>query len=297
MDHLINKKKIEKISNGILKDSKSLDVFPTPTDKIVDFAELQINNGVDLSKVDHSFFKDNFNFDNFKNILSNIKGLLFRKEKLIFLDKSQLLVKQNFVKLHELGHEALSWQNDIIQVLEETQNTLDDDTNIEFEAEANYFASETLFQGSRFSYYANQIEFGIKAPLALSKKFGGSTHAAIRKYVETSNKRCALIVLKDKSKSGQPIACKLRNLLYSKGFSKDFGELIIPEILGYTWCFARDFQYVRYVKLKGVVNLNTTLGQIDFQYEFFTNSYNAFVLIYPVGENKSIYSKTKIILE
>lgn len=297
MDHLINKKKIEKISHEILKNSKSLDVFPTPVNKIVDFGELQINNGVDLSKVDHSFFKDNFNFDNFINILSNIKGLLFREEKLIFLDKSQLIVKQNFIKLHELGHEALSWQNDIIQVLEETQNTLDDDTNIEFEAEANYFASETLFQGNRYSHYANQIEFGIKAPLALSKKFGGSTHAAIRKYVETSNKRCALIVLKDKSKSGQPISCKLRNLLYSNSFSKEFGKLIIPETLGYTWCFARDFKFVRYVKLNGEVNLDTTIGKIDFQYEFYTNSYNAFILIYPAGENKSIYSKTKIIIE
>ena len=42
-------KDIEKISLEILKDSKSLDVFPTPIDRIVSYVDLKVSSNIDGS--------------------------------------------------------------------------------------------------------------------------------------------------------------------------------------------------------------------------------------------------------
>jgi hypothetical protein len=42
------RKDIEKISYEILRGSKSLDIFPTPVDKIVEYAELVVRKDVDV---------------------------------------------------------------------------------------------------------------------------------------------------------------------------------------------------------------------------------------------------------
>ena len=44
-------KDIEKISLEILKDSKSLDIFPTPIDKIVSYVNLTVSSNVDISQI------------------------------------------------------------------------------------------------------------------------------------------------------------------------------------------------------------------------------------------------------
>jgi len=44
-------KDIEKISLEILKDSKSLDVFPTPIDRIVSYVDLKVSSNIDISQV------------------------------------------------------------------------------------------------------------------------------------------------------------------------------------------------------------------------------------------------------
>ena len=57
--------------------------------------------------------------------------------------------KKNFVQLHEIGHGVLSWQNEIMLALDNDE-TLCEEYGEQFEAEANYFASITLFQHERF---------------------------------------------------------------------------------------------------------------------------------------------------
>jgi hypothetical protein len=42
------------------------------------------------------------------------------------------------------------------------------------------FASEALFQADVFTKEAAQLDFGIKAPVPLAKKFGSSNYAAFR---------------------------------------------------------------------------------------------------------------------
>lgn len=287
MADLQSKKDIEKISYEILKSSKSFDVFPTPIDTIVHYAELTINTG-DLSKIPSNFF--NKKIDVLKRALGKVQGILDRSEKIVYLDLSAHPSKQKFVKLHEVGHKVLPWQQHIYEVLEDDENTLDTDAREEFEAEANYFASATLFQQDRFLTEMDRYGLEIEAAIQLSKHFGASVHATLRRYVEYSKKRCALIVLKDCTSCG----AKLRDKFQSQSFTKTFGELSIPSEIDRVYPFIQD--YCRSLKLKkdGLVSLPTKNGSADFTYHFFNNTYNAFVFLFPLGEKKS--TRTKFII-
>lgn len=288
MIELQSKKDIEKISYEILKDSKSLDIFPTPIDKIVSYTELTVNSGIDLSKI-HPNYLSRAN-DTLKKALGKLQGVLDRKEKIIYLDLSVHTSKQKFVKLHEVGHNVLTWQQKTYDAFEDDESTLDVAVQEEFEKEANYFASATLFQQDRFLSEMNKYGLEIEAAIQLSKHFGASIHATLRRYVEYSKKRCALIVLKDCTSCG----AKLRDKFQSQNFTRTFGELSIPTEFDIVYPFIQDYYLKLKFKKDGLVSLSTKNGLVNFAYHFFDNSYNAFVLLFPVGEKKS--TRTKFII-
>lgn len=290
-----SKDEIEKISLELLKGSKSIDIYPTPVNKIIDYANLKVSEGVDLSKINKSFLsnlKDNLK-DSYLKSLRKVRGFLDRREKIIYLDLSQLPKRQNFVALHETGHDVLPWQKAIIEHLDDDE-TLDLYTEEAFEAEANYFASATLFQSDRFDYEMKKLNLGIEAPMYLAKRFGASNHAALRRYVERSPNRCALLVLKDVSPKGTTPNCVKRNFFQSKSFSESFGIISLPESFGYKWEFTKDYYFRKRFHQNGLISLQTSNGNVEFRYHFFNNTYNAFVLIFPKGETHK--SRTKIMI-
>lgn len=289
MEHLQSRKDIENISHEILKASKSLDVFPTPIDNIVQYSELIIAEGIDLKSLEKKYKSFVFS-DVLKSGLSKVRGFLDRSEKLIYLDMDQKVSRQSFVKLHETGHNVLPWQKETLQFLDDDES-LNLDVKEEFEAEANYFASITLFQNDRFINEVKKYELGIPSALQVSKHFGASGHATLRRYVETSKKRCALLVLESLNKKGQVVNGDFRNAFYSRSFMEEFGIINWPEKFGYKWSFMQDHCFNKKMNLDGKIHLNTENGSNGFKYHFFNNTFNGFVLIFPKGERKKTRSK------
>ena len=289
---LHTQKDIEKVSLEILKGSKSLDVFPTPIDQIVTYSELTVRNDVDVSKIHEDYISRAT--DALRGALSKVRGLLDRSEKTIYLDLSQHKSKKGFVKLHEVGHHVLPWQKNIHDYFDDDDDSLAEHENENFESEANYFASVTLFQHDRFIDELNKYRLEIEAPMQMAKVFGASVHATLRRYVECSKNRCALLVLENITSKGMFPKCSLRDKFQSVKFTKTFGELDIPIELGYTWEFVKDFYHRRKFKKDGSITLSTQNGEADFNYHFFFNGYNAFVFLFPIGEKKS--SRTKIVV-
>lgn len=280
---IYTKQQIEKIAFELLRSSKALDQFPTPVDDIVAHADLLVEMGVDLSKIETSFFQK-FTVDVSK-ALSKIKGILDRKEKTIYLDLSQPATRKNFVKLHEAGHHLLPWQKAIFDCIDNDQ-TLSHDVDAQFEAEANYFASTVLFQHDRFQDQMSKLDLSIGATMSLAKTFGASNHATMRKFVETSKKRCALLVLEKHELAGKTALYKARDYFQSQNFSSTFGEIIWPEQLGYSWEFVKDYYHGKKMKTDGRITLITDAGEEEFEYHFFNTTYNGFVLMFPKKENK-----------
>lgn len=282
---------IERISYDILKSSKSWGKFPTPVDAIVDYSDLIVNKTIDVTKIHHGYLSKIS--DSLLSALSKVRGIFDRKEKTIYLDLELNDKKKNFVKLHEVGHGVLPWQNATANFLDD-DNTLSLDYREQFEAEANAFASATLFQLDRFEAEMGKLEFGLKSAMALAKLFGGSNHAAIRRFVECSSNRCALLVLKDVSSIGEVASCTVKDYFQSTKFSKEFGSMSWKGTLGFNWPFVQDYYFKKRMKFEQTVSFVTPAGEMEFFYDFFDTSYNAFVLIYPKGEKSG--GKTKVII-
>lgn len=52
-----------------------------------------------------------------------------------------------------------------------------------------------LFQLDAFDAEARDLKFGLGAPLKLSRRYGASAYASIRRYVSGSDRACAVLVL------------------------------------------------------------------------------------------------------
>lgn len=291
MNQLIAKTDIDRISMEVLHGSKSLDIFPTPVDRIVEYSELLVKKDVDVSQV-HPTYKDRAN-EFLKSALSKVRGIFDIKKRVIYLDLSQNFNRKNFVQLHETAHGILPWQRKVHDIIGDNDHTLNPDHNEEFEAEANYFASVTLFQHDRFMEQMAKLNLSIDAAMHLAKHFGGSVHASLRRYVDCSKNSCALLILENLCKEGKH--CFLRNFIASKKFIKNFGEIIPPHKLEISWPFVQDYCYGRRYKKEGKTTLETKNGPVEFTYQFFNNSYNAFVFLHPTGETKK--SRTTFIIK
>jgi Zn-dependent peptidase ImmA (M78 family) len=286
---------IDKRSIEILKGSKSFDVFPTPVDKIIAYSELVVNRKIDIAVIEPSYLAKASGALNhtLHKALSKVRGLFDRKEKVIYLDLSQKTPRKNFVKLHEVGHGVLEWQQNTYDYLEDDDNSLSDHTTEDFEAEANYFASVTLFQHDRFITELNKLGLGLDSVMQLSKHFGASIHATLRRYVECSSKRCALLVLENMNEKGTP-RCSKRDFFISKKFDESFGKVMLPDEFGFKWDFVKPYYFKRKGIQTGTISLETQNGTADFNFHFFYNYYNGLVFLFPTGEKKA--TRTKIIV-
>jgi len=296
------KKEIDKISYELLRSSKALDVFPTPVNTILNYSDFVLDNNIDLRNVEHSFF-DNLmqkslqKYNTLQSGLSKVWAMFDRREKTIYLDASleKNIGKKNFVQLHEIGHGVLGWQNEMMLCLDDYE-TLSPETEEQFEEEANYFASSTLFQQDRFIAEAEKLKLGLSSVMKLKQTFGASVHSTFRNYVLKSNNRCALLVLTPINDSkGNGALCETRNLFYSQSFLKEIGELELPNEFGFKWNFIRDYKFTKFSE-NGDITLNSKDGEIlDCNYHFFNNTYNSFVFIFPRGEKNK--ARTKVVLQ
>ena len=286
------RKDIESIVLDALSKSNSLGVFPTPVDKIIKYADLRVNSTVDLSTIPSNFFSKQGLL--LTRGLAKIRGILDRREKTIYLDLKQPDTRIKFVKLHETGHELCGWQNKLLRILEDNDETLDPDINEEFEAEANYFASSALFQLQLFTDKMREYPLELATCLQLSKLFGGSFHAAIRRYVENSPKRCALLILnKEKASPFSAPKLTLRNYIQSPAFTEEWGMVGWSSEFDEETPFVQDFLSNRRL-LKSELEIDWLGEAIKCNYHYFHNGHNVFVFMFPVGE--SIRSRTNFIV-
>ena len=96
---------IKEWSHELLVSSRCIDIFPTPADKLAAFIDLKVSPE-DLSKVTPIYMDKHASI--LQKILGQLRGLLVRDAKLIYLDRSCNKERQRFTLLHEVGHN-LPW--------------------------------------------------------------------------------------------------------------------------------------------------------------------------------------------
>ena len=115
-----------------------------------------------------------------------------------------------------------------------------------------------------------KLPLEIGSPLVLAKKFGGSNHASLRRYVEQNKKRCALIVLDTKAEANGFIP--LRNYFQSKSFAASFGNVSLPETFGIESPFIKDYKSNRRLHKNGNAQIETEEGFTEFAYIIFSTT-------------------------
>lgn len=281
---------IEKIARTLLLKAKAFGVFPTPVDRIIREAELSLAEGIDLSKAEAGFFVKTAHF--FGQISRKVLGLIDFGAQTIYLDETQPAKRKNFVKLHEVGHGVLPWQEQLLGCRDDEFTIVAEITEL-YEREASIFASDVLFQLERFEEEIGKLPLAIRSARAIGSRFGGSVHAAMRRYVERSPKRCALLVL-NRPDGTEPFRAGVRNYFQSASFEKAFGELTWPNECGLEYQFVQDIRFRRKDHQDGQIGVTTRdLEYLTLKYHFFDSTYNIFVFLFPPGEK--IVSRVTIV--
>lgn len=217
-----------------LKAAGALGCFPTPVSDVMEAARLTTSDEDVLSETFLARIRKKVSDvgGTLKRALSKVWGVIDVTARLVYIDKSVLAVKQTFLKLHEVAHVILPWQQKLYAVVEDCEKTLAPEISEHFDREANAFASEVLFQLDAFTREAADLPVGLKTPLKLSKRYGASLYSTIRRYVSTNHRCCAVLVLDPPDlRPGDGFVCNLRRAIASPSFEREVGHIEWPETL------------------------------------------------------------------
>lgn len=215
-----------------LEDAGAFGVLPTPVDRILEASKVSVFPMVldegylaRLRRTAESAGKA------LLSAISKVWGVFDPRARMAFIDPETPKEKLPFLKLHEGGHAVLPWQS-VFGLFEDCRKTLDPDVKAQFEREANVFASDVLFQLDRFTSDARDLKFGIKAPLSLARRYGASVYATIRRYVSSSDRICAVVVL-NPPELAERVGhfSQLRRAVASSAFEARFPNFRWPQVV------------------------------------------------------------------
>ncbi len=219
--------KIRGEAERALRNAGVWGVLPTPVEEVMRVAQIKeveedLRDPGFLSKMVDKAEKAG---QAIKRALSKVLGLFHAADGLVFIDRTLMVVKQRFVRLHEAAHGFLPWQRPMYAVVQDCEKALDPDTADLFDREANVFASEVLFQINAFRDQADELPFSMRTPLGLARKFNASVYASVRQYVSKNRRACAVLVLNQPIPvPGLGFRAALRRPVQSESFTAIFGE-------------------------------------------------------------------------
>ena len=219
---------IRRVAQNALISADAVGVFPTPVDQILEAAKIEV---VPIT-LDENYLS-RLRASAGRALLSAITkvwGVLDHKSRIAFIDPNTPREKLPFLKLHEGGHALLKWQ-EIYGYFEDCRLTLNPDTKMLFERQANVFASEVLFQLNSYSAVASDFTFGIEVPLKLAKQYGASVYSSIRRYVSQNERESVLLVLNPAEVTDAGSFYSLRRVVTSRSYREKFKGVCWPELI------------------------------------------------------------------
>lgn len=274
---------VKKYAKVLLHEADALNQFPTPVDRLIKTAKLDVNKEVSLGRNDNLIRKFNSRLGKLARPqihgLKKLLGMLHVPSGEIYIDHAQHEKKKIWIKLHETGHGFIPHQRKMYEFMEDGKLELDPEINDIFEREANNFAAETLFQLDTYEKIAADYRIAIQTPVDLAQKFGSSIYSSIRRYVQTHFAPIALAVYNFPKESE---SFKLRRLpMHSNSFLKKFGSVNFPpncEKFGFLGSILNTSQY-QTNQICGLQDLNEDIHETSIH--VFTNTYEIFVMLIP----------------
>lgn len=276
---------IRRHADALLREAGAYGKFPTPTADLVAAAGLN---------VEHTLFTDEGILKRMdaapagrvKRARDELLGVVDIRGRTIYVRPEIPLGNLPPLVLHEAAHAYLRWQRDIYLFAQEGGAELRHDVRDRFEREANQFAWELLFQLDRFRHDAENGEFSLRTPVQLSRRYGTTCYAAIRWFVKTNRRACALLVL-SRSQAAGGSSWSLRKVVQSTSFTRRFGEVPWADLFEDLGCREPlanlDFGPRHQFRLPGLDR-----RPISCELQSFTSDNHHFMLAYPERELASV---------
>jgi Zn-dependent peptidase ImmA (M78 family) len=223
-------------ADQLLRDASAIGRFPTPIDDLLAAAKLTVVDDEVLSEgfLENFIKKAKATVATIKSALSKVLGLFEANDRFVVIDKNAPKPRVPFIKLHEAGHGTMPHQSKLYKIMHDCEKTLEPDIADLFEREANVFASEVLFQGEAFSQEAHAQSFGIKVPMSLAKKYGGSNYATFRRYVISNPHACCVVILEQPVYAADgSFSAEVRRVVVSKSFETIFDAMVLTRAVTY----------------------------------------------------------------
>jgi Zn-dependent peptidase ImmA (M78 family) len=278
---LASSEDVRRYARGAIKAAGADEVLPVPLDDIVEAVGLHKENLFELG--DTSLPDEILRIA--RRLSGKVVGAFARREKTVYVDLNQSAPRGRFTLGHELGHSALPWHDAFYHVDDPT--TLNADTKIQLEQEANLFAAEVIFGLERFTTEADSFRPSISVPLSLAKNYGTSNHATLRRYAAQSRRPLALITLGQHVKQNPlpHLPVWTTQCESSATFNDKYGT--IAQLVGDRILLA---EHPCAATLAGmntqlhdeptVMRLNTARGSVEFIAHLFFNRHSRFLLLH-----------------
>lgn len=281
MRPLENESDIQDVARSLLRLADVEERLPTPVDDIVAAAGLLKVDDYVLSESKISQAPRELR-KLLRGAARKIRGALDRRERVLHVSPDiQLPAQRKFVECHEVMHDALPWQRDLL-VLGDTQKTLSPDVELRFEREANQGSAELLFQVDLMKRIAKDYPVDVSTPVQLASMFGTSLHSTFRRWVEGHPGQLCGIVLDPAPVSVAPLTFQRFEVVSSPAWQIHYGENRFPKRLTTP---SHAFLTALAPPLRTNISLDWSMTDLsgtpqDLKVQSFTNSYRTFVLVW-----------------
>ncbi|WBO22721.1 hypothetical protein [Sphingomonas abietis] len=271
---------IARIARRALNDADAIGVFPTPVDRIMEAAKIQV---VPLA-IDEGYLarlrrQAEAAGKALLSAISKVWGVLDPKARVAFIDPETPKAKLPFLKLHEGGHALLPWQS-LFGHVEDCRKTLSPEIKDEFEQQANVFASDVLFQMGSLRRDAGDLSFGIPAILSLAKRYGASIYATARRYAQNSDRTCAVIFLDPPAIHAElGGVAMVRRVATSSSFDARFSHLVWPSWISTREGLGRLIPLAKMTRPRDFSMADANSDRFEFVGEAFRTTHHIMILI------------------
>lgn len=250
-----------------------LDVLPTPLDEL--YKQTRIET-IDLPPLEEmpKLRIGVAGKELLRTALQKVRGIADLRRRAVYLPAERSVSRRQFAKAHELGHQLIPWHR-VGRDCVDTDASLSPAVKDAFEAEANLFASEVIFQGKRFRQRARDYKPTFEAVFLLSDQHGASRQATLWKFTEEQDFPVASAIYYPRGLSN---TLTLWKTVTSPSFLSKYADLTLPGQLekDHPWvavCECRD-------QCEGDIRLQRSTGrQAHFLWNAWWNNYALFVLL------------------
>lgn len=237
---------ISKLSERTLRQAGAIGILPTPIDEVINAAT--VTEGGSFEELSDGFLTSlkRSARETFLYTKQKIRGIADLRERIIYIPNSDNSARTIFTKTHELGHQIIPWHN-IDPAYLDDELSLSPEGEEVFDREANFFASEVIFQGKRFRVQVLSYTASLQAIFKLAELHGASRQSTIWKYVEEQDEAVAVVMyypIEDAFDDNGNMCLKCWKVVASEQFSRKYGEIEIPSRIntGHPWVAARDIK-------------------------------------------------------